>query len=83
MHSKASHLEVHMDHYFVKEDIRRRFALRYLNFIFLIGKKNCIKRKLLHSNNEVGKENICKRQKSKQEIMYKRKGNLRTAGLIP
>jgi len=74
MHSKASHLEVHMDHYFVKEDIRRRFALCYLNFIFLIGKKNCIKRKLLHSNNEVGKENIYKQQEENRKLCTRGKG---------
>lgn len=63
-----------MDHYFVKEDIRGRFALHHLNFIFLIGVKNCIKRKLLHSNNEVGKENIYKQQEENRKLCTRGKG---------
>ena len=38
--------------------------------LFLIGKKNCIKKKLLNQRNEVDKE-IYTQKKKKKQLMYK------------
>ena len=47
-------------------------------FFFLIGKKNFIKKKLLHQRNEVNEGNIYKQQRKTKQLMYNKKVNLKT-----